>query len=406
MSFIVIWETILVFIIGLGGWALFSKLRMPVAPFLGTIFILTFLRALGLNNLYSPNWLFPFLQVCFGIYMGLEINLKVIKDLKRMIVPAMIIVLWALSMVFLLGPLLSWILMLDLFTAFLSFSMAGPAEMTIIALDVDADISFILTVHMIRIIATFSVLPFLLRKWHGNQSAYSERIGEAEVIRSYSTGCVNISSDKNSISNIYRIIYSVLNTLVKFLISGGKTLSDNQFPELFNRCFQKKALPLGRAFFIFLFALVCGTVLSRLGVPAGLMVGALLGTALLSLMGAQPISTPSGMFNILLFGMGISVTDNILPERLVELNEPRVLIFVAISIVIIFASSFFTAIILNRVSGRDLSTCILATAPAGLLSVVALAVEYEKDTLFVSMMLMCRVLSLKIMLPLVFSFLV
>lgn len=406
MNLVVAWETILLFSLGLAGWGLFSLLRLPVAPFLGTITVLTVLRAFGADIPFSPYWLFPFLQVLFGIYIGSMITRKTLRDLKTMMLPAAIIILWAQSVVFLMGPLLAWLTDIDLFTAFLSFCMAGPAEMSIIAIDVGADVGFIIIVHMIRIIITLFAFPFILSKWMSKQDnnlKLSEKALDSDTnLRSKK----NMSLKDNHLDRYKEGTYSFIHSFQKFFTLKKEKISCDPFWRKRDRGSHKKLRAIGWVILIFLIASGGGSILYILGVPAGIMVGALFATALISLRWGETIAIPSNIFNIMLVGVGISVADSILPESFVALTNPRLLTYIAIAISVIFASSFLMALLIHRVSGKDLPTSFLSTAPAGLITILVLAVEHDKDPIFVSMMLLCRVLSIKVIIPLVFTFFV
>ncbi len=215
MSITGIWEAICLFLLGLGGWALFSRLRLPVAPFLGALTLLVTLRAVGVEIPLSPSWLFPLLQVLFGIYVGSMVTRKNVQNLKLMMTPAVIIVIWAQAVVFIMGPLLARLTTLDLYTALLSLSMAGVAEITIIALDVEADLGFIIIMQMTRIIATLSLFPLIYRKWMGERDNFSEACGKIDTLTPSFAAENNSSYGKNHLDSFKKRMYSYMLILTK-----------------------------------------------------------------------------------------------------------------------------------------------------------------------------------------------
>ncbi len=405
MALKIVWETILLFLVGSAGWALFSKLRIPVAPFLGSLSAITILRALGMDIPLSPAWLFPSLQILIGIRIGSMVNRKNIQGLRLMFVPAILVVLWAQSVIFIMGPVMARLTSLDLHTALLSFSMAGVVEMTIIAMDVNADLGFIIIMQMTRLLLTFILFPIIVRKLVSIQNSESDRTGKITNYSSPANSNENAPARKNPAADLKHRVRASFASFWQFFPPGVKRQSDisTEKPE---RWIGKNYRPAGRIMLIFAVAIGGGTIFYYLGVPAGIMVGSMFAIALITLIGAEPLSIPPRLFNLMLVGMGIVVADNLLPETLTGLSDLRMVMLVAIAITIIFASSFLVALLIRRVSGRDFPTCFLASSPAGLFVMTILAIKYDKDPFFVSILLLCKVLSLQIIVPFVFMYFV
>ncbi|MDY6827566.1 MAG: AbrB family transcriptional regulator [Bacillota bacterium] len=404
MALKIVWETILLFMLGSVGWALFSKLRIPVAPFLGSLAVLTILRTLGVDVPLSPAWLFPFMQVLIGIRIGAMVNRNNIRALRTMIIPAIIIVLWAQSIIFIMGTVMTNLTSLDLPTALLSFSMAGVVEMTIIGMDVDADLGFIIMMQMARLLITFILFPIIIRKLIGKQNDETGRIGELLHGHPPAGSEENTLPEKKPPAGFKQMIYSSIAPFW-YLFQPGKQQHNNP-SEKINRWMRINYRPAGRIILIFLVAIGGGAIFYQLGVPAGMMVGSMFAVALITMMGVEPLLIPPRIFNLLLVGMGIVVADNMLPEQLTKLSDPRMLMLVAIAITVIFATSFMVALLIRRFSGRDFPTCLLASSPAGLFVMTILAIRYDKDPFFVSMLLLCKVLSIQIIVPFVFLYFV
>jgi membrane AbrB-like protein len=147
-----------------------------------------------------------------------------------------------------------------------------------------------------------------------------------------------------------------------------------------------------------------GLFLSSLGVPAGIMVGAMLFTAIASLLGAGMKAPTSSIFNLLLIGVGITISNSITPETLSVLRSGNLLLIILISTLVIFLSSLVVAFVISKVTGWDYATSFLAAAPAGFTVMTMLAVKYDKDPFRVSILHLCRLISLKVAIPLYFMF--
>ena len=90
----------LLFAIGLTGWGIFYRLHLPVAPLLGTMAVLTMLRAIGLNLPFSAPFLLPLTQGLLGLYVGTKVTKEAVRDIKNILGSAVIIVLWSLTIIF------------------------------------------------------------------------------------------------------------------------------------------------------------------------------------------------------------------------------------------------------------------------------------------------------------------
>lgn len=405
MPYTDVWDTIYLFLLGFAGWTLFSILRLPVAPLLGTLTLITILRVSGVMIPHSPSWLFPLVQILIGIRVGSMVTRETHRNFKQMMAPAVIIILWVYSVIYLLGPLLSWVTTLDLHTAILSLSMGGVTEITILSLATEADTGFVILMQLIRLFVTLFLFPLILSKWIGKRNNTIEK-SEKLTSRDPSIAAAEKAfPGGNYIDSIKEKMHSTRFMLTKILVPGIDKPHGNLFKNRLNNYTLKNSRPIGRGTLTFLIASAGGSIFHYLGVPAGFMIGAAFAIAITSLAGVGTMSIPPGMFNLILVGAGISVADNILPERFTELTDPRLLIPIALATVIIFISSFLISLLIHRISGRDLPTCFLAAAPAGFTVMTVLAIKYDKDPLFVSMLQLCRILSIKIVVPIVFMYL-
>ena len=99
----------------------------------------------------------------FGLHIGGGLTREATKKLKEMLIPILIVITWALTILFLLGGILEKITFLDLKTAILSSSIGGLPEMTVLALATNADVSIIVIAQSFRMIGTLIVLPLIIQ---------------------------------------------------------------------------------------------------------------------------------------------------------------------------------------------------------------------------------------------------
>ncbi len=358
------------FFLGSLGWALLTPLRVPAPALLGTIVIVGTLRILGYPLPATPEFFSPAVQVFLGLFVGSKVTRDTVNQLKAMIPPALVIVVWALSLVFGMGYFISRITYLDPVTAILSSSVGGLPEMTVIGLDTNADIPAMITIKLVRMLATIFTFPFLVKLVAKNDRENNKNI---------------------SINNMEEFENNrKVNTLDKI---RGKIASFNVKSFLRSALLSLLSLAIAAA---------GGLLFINLGVPAGGMVGSMFFVAIANLLRA-PVITPSpGVFGFMLVGVGLMVADNIAPETLEAFLTDGIIIPIIISTTLVFLSSFLVAYLIHKLAGWDFTTSFLAAAPGGFTIMTALAIKYNKDPFRVSILHLCRLLAIKSVVPFVF----
>ncbi|WP_353892409.1 AbrB family transcriptional regulator [Proteinivorax hydrogeniformans] len=355
-------DTGILVILAIVGWLIFKLLKLPVPSFLGTLTVIGGLRAAGLDLPFAPAFIAPLVQTLLGIYMGAKIDRETIKDLINIIKPAAIIASWSIATVFVLGIILYKITSLDLYTAILSSSMGGLPEMTIIAMDTDSDLGTIIVMHMFKIIVTITFFPIFI-------NYFAKQNGEGIEKKDDSLTENNIKGE-------------VLNFIEKL-----------------------KFKTIKQAIASIIIAAAGGYIFISFGVPAGVMVGAMLFTGIASLSGLKVIAPSGSAFNFLLLGVGITVADNITRETVDTIVSGELLFPLLISSIFVFGTSYLIALVIHKISKWDFVTCLLAAAPGGFTIMTTLAIQYDKDPFRVSMLHLCRIMIIKFVVPFAFMFL-
>jgi hypothetical protein len=149
----------------------------------------------------------------------------------------------------------------------------------------------------------------------------------------------------------------------------------------------------------------CGGMLGDwLGIPAGGMLGALVFTAGFSLAGLKLEAPPTAVRNLTRIGIGALIGMRFTREFFYNFHQ---MIFPAVLFtVLIFGSSLIMSRIIEKITGWDRMTCIIATAPAGLSSMTALAMEVKCQPFEISMMHLARVLTIKTIVPIIIMWLI
>ncbi len=387
----IIIDIAILFGLGLGGWFLLSLVRMPAAELIGPVVVIGALRASAVDLPTSPDFLFPVAQIVIGIFVGSMLNKAALRELKPMALSALVIIAWALSVVFVAGFFLARYSALDLYTAMLSASMGGLPEITVIALASGAGVTVIMVMQMIRMLLTVLLFPLLLKWMEGREKSAAG--GQAGTPDSSSgneqeaAGRSGAEADRAQEISWRRRIRAAL---------SREAVSNFSFS------LRESWL---RVTATLLVAAAGGLLLQSVGVPAGLLVGSTVFVAAVSVAGLPVSRLSTRLLDLLLVFIGITVADNISMETLVVIIDPAFLLPILVTTAGMFASSFGVAWIIFRLTGWDFPTSFLAAAPGGFTVMTALAIKHNRDPFKVSMLHLCRLLSINIFIPFVFMYL-
>ncbi|MFY9371389.1 MAG: AbrB family transcriptional regulator, partial [bacterium] len=327
-------NTAILFLLGSIGWALFWFLHSPVPGLLGSLFLLGTLRAWGVDLPPPPAVLSVLVSSMLGMTVGARITRENVKELRKMFLPALVIISWALLIVFVFGYFLARTTDLDIPTAILSSCMGGVAEMTLIALDTDANVPVVVIMQTLRVFVTIMTFPlvlsYMVHKKEGEMAPSVLAVtaaGEGKEDRSFFRKKV-----VEPLENIYRKL----------------TRLDWGFP----RRLPARLAAQRRWFLSYAIAVCGGLSFSRLGVPAGAMVGSLFITAVISLLGFFVPPTAPAVYNFMLIGLGIVITSNITSETIKSLT-PKLLLPILFTLVVIYLTSLLVSFIIYKITGWD-----------------------------------------------------
>ena len=383
-------DTVILFLLGSLGWGLFTLIKFPVPALLGTIFFIGGLRAANIAVPLPPEFIYPLVQLMFGLQIGSGLTREATKKFKEMLIPLLIVTTWALTILFLLGYIADKLTFLDLKTAILSSSVGGLPEMTVLALATNADVSIVVIAQTLRMIGTVIGLPliihFMVEKEGGTNK--NSRKNDRETSAWFKT--LFIDKAQKVYVNLLSIIRKAGHPIQSFSLCGNKGF-----------------LKTCKVIFVSItIALIGGSLFYYIGVPAGLMVGSTFFIALASIKGLEVINVPRGVIGVIQIGLGLEVSKNISKETFEVLASGELLITLLLLTLVTILTSLVIALIVHKISKWDLPTCLMACAPAGFTVMIALAIDYGKNSLQVTMLQMVRVLAIKICVPIFFMLLI
>ncbi len=347
-------EVLLLFALGIIGSFLGKKIRLPAAPVLGSLIFLTTLRLIGVPLPNLPEASALIIQVAIGLMVGARFNEETSQSLEGITKPAIIVSIWALSLAFVSGYIITSLTTLDLNTAILSSSVGGLPEMTVLAVATDADPVVVIFFHITRLIITLMLFPVAL-KW------LKIKFPEPPPEQNQPKEKKKVSFKKNNSPG--SIIFTV----------GG--------------------------------AAIVGFLSHLAQIPAGALVGAIIFMVLSARFRLPVFHPPHYLLSWFLIGIGVMIADRVDATTLAPLLSIEIFIPLILSIILILGSSLFIAFLIHRFAGWDPISAYLAAAPAGFTIMTALALQENRNPVSISLMHLSRLMVLKLILPFVFMLL-
>ena len=407
----------ILFALGLLAWGLFALIRAPVPAILGPLIVIGGLRIAQVPVPAAPELLDPLVQVLLGIFIGSKVTPDTVHDIKNLFRPALVVSVWALALVFVYGPFLSAVTWLDPVTAVLSSSVGGLPEMMVLSVETSADVAVVVLMKIVRALVIITAFPFIFQWYIRKQSRADQGLlGGAADGTGTPGGAAAVASrapqqpieargaDTSSPAGDRNDSDPALDDDASW--SRSERLNFERFVRVSREAFAFLTTRPHEFLLTFALAAAGAFVLVTLGVPAGLMVGGMLGVAIASAYGLPVRGFPPRLFNLLLVALGIMVSQHFTPETGEMLAAGGVIWPLVLSTIVVFVTGLLSAWVIHRFAGWDLPLCLLAGAPGGFTIMTSLAVYYGYDPFRVSMVHLARLLSIKTVVPLVFTFLV
>lgn len=338
---------VMVLLAGILGSLLFGRLRVPAGAMLGAMCTVALLNCLT-DMVYYPPQVRQGIMVLSGAVIGAKVTRSSLKKIKEILGAAAISTIALVVLNFVFGALIYLVSDLDLATSIFAATPGGITDITFIAMEYGAESTSIVFLHMVRLIAAVSVLPFLIQRISG-QKAHAQTPAKTEQ------DC-KVQRENGS------RIRSTCRTLI--------------------------------------IAFVCGGIGYIIRIPGGVLTSAMLGVMFFNVrwdccyvppQAGKWLQCFSGLY------LGSLVTENFL-------RQMRTLIMPAgIMVVAVVIWGVVVAGIVNRVTGLDYSTAILACAPGGIQEMSLIGDEMGLDMAAITVIQTVRIVVSVSLVPLLLS---
>lgn len=153
---------IVTILVALIGWWIATKLKLPAPAMLGSML------AVGFTNLcfeyaYLPISIKIFTQSISGAFIGAQITKSDILNIRYLLKPFLLLILLLTANTFVMGVLLHILCQLDLTTALLSCVAGGVTDISLIAMDMHADVGTVALMQTSRLVCVLLFFPYWIK---------------------------------------------------------------------------------------------------------------------------------------------------------------------------------------------------------------------------------------------------
>lgn len=404
--------------VGAGGGLLARRLKVPAGAMVGSMLGVAVFSVLSGHGLF-PDQIRPFVQMCSGAVIGIGITRADILGLKKMLLPMIILILGLIFLNMSFGLGIHYLGGLDIVTSLFASSPGGASDMSLIADELGANAVEVAILQLTRLLGIYIIFPPVFKKLltgKGKKSA-SGRPEQRRRHRGFIPGGIG-SFGGQSVSAMPIAEERPATAAVKVqaaspLTTGGGeeraadaagpgtaaaaiTLPDveeNQSPAL-DQTPETKEPPRPRdwqkQFALTMLTAFAGGILGYLlKIPAGAMIGAMIGAAAFRVISLKGY-TPPALQVFAQIGAGCLIGSQMTRESFFALGEliiPAIIMIVGMVIL-----TFSIGYIMHKITRIPLVTCLLACTPGGIQEMTLLSHDLGADTPKVAILQMARLM--------------
>lgn len=333
----------------ISGYHILKFLKFPASRIIGPILIVAIFQLLGIT-FYLPatfQWIF---SIIFGVNLGLKFNRHAVKELKRLIIPAISISAIYIIITLFYGNLLMQLAHLDQSTAFLSVIPGGVAEASVLAVSFDAVLVQVSAFQLLRYLSIVLIIPLLTKS-----------IIIKIVAKPIKPSPKVIKIDQ---TNLNRVHYSFI--------------------------------------WLYILGIFFALIFKWLNFPAALMLGATFGVGLLQNFSTKNFDVPpQKIYEIAQLGMGAIIGMSFTRESLLTITT--IWFPMLVMTTLILSTSIFLAFIFSKIFKLDYITGLMSVLPGGLSTMIVIAEDFDANLVTISTLQLARLLTAVAVIPLLYT---
>lgn len=158
-------QMVLMAVAGIGGWQIARRLGLFGASLLGPMIATAALSLAGFITLRPPAEAIWIAQVFIGLAVGVRYSGLSLGELRHDVAAGAVLTLMLAAMTLVFAEGLFFAGLAPQLEAFMAFAPGGQAEMAVLALLAGADLAFIVSHHILRIVLVILMAPVVARLW-------------------------------------------------------------------------------------------------------------------------------------------------------------------------------------------------------------------------------------------------
>ncbi len=376
--------------VGAIGGILFYRLKVPAGAMIGSmIAVLAFNLLVG--SAYYPSEIRQYVQIFSGILIGSRIQRKDIGELKKVIVPSLLLLVGMFTLNLAFALLFTRFGGLDINTALFASAPGGMADMALISEALGANTAQVAMLQLLRILFIISLFPILF-KWLAARGW--------SLIRKKSGPSGTASLDPAAIVPLLADCADVPMPSASRRESAG-TDKPTHLPlrariRSMAGTIRIDPVKAGRFLLTVAVAIAGGLLLASVGMPAGAMIGAMLATAALGILSGKSLF-PKGLRPVIQISVGSFLGTRMTSESLLSLRE--LLVPALIMLVGLIAASLLFGYVIHKITKLPIATCFMASTPGGLAEMSLIAEELGCDAPKIAVMHTFRLVMVILLFP-------
>lgn len=347
---------------GVGGF-IGRKLKLPAGTMVGALATVILLNLLT-GKAYFPAQARVVVQILGGALIGTRLHKKDVPELRRVLLPSLVLVVSMLIMNLTVGALLWKAGGLDVNTALFAAAPGGVSDMGIIAEDLGANMGQVSLLQLVRVIGIYVFFPPLYRKLGRRQPP------PAAVPAGIEAGLATANAAPAE----------------EAAQAGAATAPAR--PAL-------KDQALG-ALIILVCSTAGGLLVQALGVPAGAMVGSMLASALASILIPKAMF-PARIRPAIQVCSGAYIGGRMARETILTMGSLALPMLVLLAGMMIF--TVLIGLFLHKVFHMEIGMALMASTPGGLQDISLMAEDMGFDAPKIAVMHTCRLLCVVALFP-------
>ena len=358
---------IITLIIAMIGGIIGNQCKLPAGAMLGAM-VLVIIFNLVTEKGYFYSDLRIVVQILSGVMIGSRIGKKDIVELKRIVLPVVILLCSMILLNISFGMAIFKFSKLDVATALFATAPGGLSDMAIISEELGANPAYVGILQLFRLLTIITFFPALFKKI---VTSYRNKRGLA-------VGSADHAADHSPV---------IPDKVKKPVGITAALLSHN----------------MRRLYLLIAMGSIFGLFLHSLNVTAGAMIGSMVVSAVFCVFKGK-VDFPVNLRIVMQSVSGAYLGVQLDRQSIVQMGE--LIIPILIMFVGIFMFVLVVSLLMHKATGLDIAVCLLSCTPGGISEMSLLSEDLGADTPKIAIMQTMRLFTVILTFPAILSLII